>query len=129
MNASALAVAKFLQSHPAVESVSYPFLETDKNYATAKKQMAGGGSTVSFKVSGGKEKTFAVMNALTVIDISNNLGDSKSLITHPTSTTHKRLTEEVRLQMGVTPNTVRLSVGLEHPDDLIRDLTAALANA
>jgi O-succinylhomoserine sulfhydrylase len=127
MNQSALAVAEFLSSHPKVESVSYPFLPTDKNYELAKRQMAGGGSTVSFKIKGGKAETFKVMNGLTVIDISNNIADSKSLITHPASTTHKRLSEEVREAMGVTANTVRLSVGLENAADLIHDLKAALA--
>jgi len=126
MNENALAVAEFLAAHPKVESVSYPFLPTDKNYKLAKSQMTGGGSTVSFKVKGDKFATFKVMNALTVIDISNNLGDSKTLITHPASTTHKRLPEEVRLQMGVTPNTVRMSIGLEKAADLITDLTKAL---
>jgi len=126
MNENALKVAQFLANHPRVESVSYPFLETDKNYATSKKQMTGGGSTVSFKLKGTKDDIFAVMNALTVFDISNNLGDSKSLITHPASTTHKRLTDEVRAKMGVTPNLVRMSIGLENSADLIKDLAAAL---
>ena len=126
MNENALAVAEFLASHPKVESVSYPFLPTDKNYELAKRQMRGGGSTVSFKIKGGKDETFRVMNALTVFDISNNLGDAKSLITHPASTTHKRLSEEVRAAMGVTPNTVRMSIGIEHRDDLINDLRVAL---
>jgi len=126
MNENALAVAEFLASHPKVESVSYPFLPTDKNYELAKSQMRGGGSTVSFKIKGGKDETFRVMNALTVFDISNNLGDAKSLITHPASTTHKRLSEEVRAAMGVTPNTVRMSIGIEHRDDLINDLRVAL---
>jgi len=126
MNQNALAVAEFLAAHPKVESVSYPFLPSDKNYALAKKQMAGGGSTVSFKIAGDKAATFRAMNGLTVIDISNNLADTKSLITHPASTTHKRLTEEVRLKMGVTPNTVRMSVGIEDVADLIEDLRRAL---
>jgi O-succinylhomoserine sulfhydrylase len=88
--------------------------------------MGGGGSTIGIKVRGGKDEAFAFANALTVIDISNNLGDSKSLITHPASTTHKRLGPEIQAKMGVTPNLLRLSVGLEHPDDLIADLKAAL---
>jgi O-succinylhomoserine sulfhydrylase len=128
MNENAMAVAEFLAAHPRVDSVSYPFLPTDKNYELAKSQMSGGGSTVSFKVAGSKEDTFKVMNALTVIDISNNLGDSKTLITHPASTTHKRLAEEVRLKMGVTPNTVRMSIGLESAADLIEDLRRALSS-
>lgn len=127
MSESALAVAEFLAQHPKVESVSYPFLPTDKNYELSKRQMKGGGSMVSFKIRGGKEETFRVMNRLTVIDISNNIADSKSLMTHPASTTHKRLTEEVRQAMGVTANAVRLSVGLESAQDLIRDLKQALA--
>ena len=127
MTENALAVAEFLSKHPKIESVSYPFLPTDKNYELAKRQMRGGGSMVSFKIKGGKAETFAVMNKLTVIDISNNIADSKSLITHPASTTHKRLTEEVRQAMGVTANAVRLSVGLENAADLIEDLKRALA--
>jgi O-succinylhomoserine sulfhydrylase len=126
MNQNALKVAEFLATHPKVESVRYPFLATDKNFELAKRQMSGGGSTVSFKIKGGKEETFRVMNGLTVIDISNNIADAKSLITHPASTTHKRLTEEVRQAMGVTANAVRLSVGLENADDLIKDLACAL---
>jgi len=127
MNENALAVAEFLATHPKVESVSYPFLPTDKNYELAKRQMRGGGSTVSFKVKGDKAATFRMMNGLTVIDISNNLADAKSLITHPASTTHKRLSEEVRLSMGVTANAVRMSIGIEDKADLIEDLKRALA--
>jgi O-succinylhomoserine sulfhydrylase len=126
MSQSALAVAEFLESHPKVESVRYPFLPSDKNYEISKRQMKGGGSMVSFKIRGSKQDTFKVMNALTVIDISNNIADSKSLMTHPASTTHKRLTEEVREAMGVTANAVRLSVGLENVEDLIQDLKKAL---
>jgi O-succinylhomoserine sulfhydrylase len=127
MNENALAVAEFLSKHPKVESVSYPFLPGNKNYDIAVKQMAGGGSTVSFKVVGDKDATFAVMNKLQVIDISNNLGDSKSLATHPASTTHKRLGPEVQAKMGVTANLIRMSIGLENKADLIADLTQALA--
>jgi O-succinylhomoserine sulfhydrylase len=101
-------------------------LKSDKNYKLAKKQMSGGGTTIGFKVKGDKSKTFKVMNALRVIDISNNLGDSKSLITHPSSTTHRRLGAEIQAAMGITPNLVRLSVGLENIDDLIADLKQAL---
>jgi O-succinylhomoserine sulfhydrylase len=88
--------------------------------------MRGGGTTIGFKVKGDKTKAFKFMNLLRVIDISNNLGDSKSLITHPASTTHRRLGSDVQLQMGITPNLVRLSVGLENVDDLIADLKQAL---
>ena len=126
MASNALQVAEFLSNEKKIESVSYPFLKSDKNYKLAKKQMRGGGTTIGFKIKGNKEKTFKFMNALRVIDISNNLGDSKSLITHPASTTHRRLGPEIQLQMGITPNLVRLSVGLENVDDLIADLKQAL---
>jgi O-succinylhomoserine sulfhydrylase len=126
MASNALEVAEFLSNEKKIESVSYPFLKSDKNYKLAKKQMRGGGTTIGFKIKGNKEKTFKFMNALRVIDISNNLGDSKSLITHPASTTHRRLGPEIQLQMGITPNLVRLSVGLENVDDLIADLKQAL---
>ncbi|AIC47173.1 O-succinylhomoserine sulfhydrylase [Rhodoluna lacicola] len=126
MASNALKVAEFLSNEKKIESVSYPFLKSDKNYKLAKKQMRGGGTTIGFKIKGNKEKTFKFMNALRVIDISNNLGDSKSLITHPASTTHRRLGPEIQLQMGITPNLVRLSVGLENVDDLIADLKQAL---
>lgn len=126
MASNALKVAEFLSNEKKIESVSYPFLKSDKNYKLAKKQMRGGGTTIGFKVKGDKDKTFKFMNALRVIDISNNLGDSKSLITHPASTTHRRLGPEIQLQMGITPNLVRLSVGLENVDDLIADLKQAL---
>jgi O-succinylhomoserine sulfhydrylase len=126
MASNALKVAEFLSDEKKIESVSYPFLKSDKNYKLAKKQMRGGGTTIGFKIKGNKEKTFKFMNALRVIDISNNLGDSKSLITHPASTTHRRLGPEIQLQMGITPNLVRLSVGLENVDDLIADLKQAL---
>ncbi len=126
MASNALKVAEFLSNEKKIESVSYPFLKSDKNYKLAKKQMRGGGTTIGFKIKGNKEKTFKFMNALRVIDISNNLGDSKSLITHPASTTHRRLGTEIQLQMGITPNLVRLSVGLENVDDLIADLKQAL---
>ena len=126
MASNALKVAEFLASNKKIESVSYPFLKSDKNYKLAKKQMRGGGTTIGFKIKGDKAKTFKFMNLLRVIDISNNLGDSKSLITHPASTTHRRLGPEIQAQMGITPNLVRLSVGLENADDLIADLTQAL---
>jgi O-succinylhomoserine sulfhydrylase len=87
--------------------------------------MAGGGTTLSFEVSGGQDALYAVMNKLRVIDISNNLGDSKSLITHPYSSTHRRLDESTKAAMGITPSLARLSIGLEHSGDLIRDLQEA----
>jgi O-succinylhomoserine sulfhydrylase len=91
-------------------------------------QMSGkGGSMIGFEVKGGKEAAFAVMNKLCVIDISNNLGDSKSLITHPASSTHRRLSPEIQAEMGIHAGTLRLSVGLEAGGDLVKDLKQALA--
>ncbi len=127
MCASALAIAQKLESLPGVKAVHYPFLPSHKQHDLAKSQMSGGGTTIAIEFDAPQEKVFAVMNALQVIDISNNLGDSKSLITHPSSTTHRRLPLEVQAEMGITPSTVRLSVGLESVNDLIHDLTNALA--
>ena len=126
MSNSALLIAEALEKHPKVASIKYPFLKSHKGYELAKKQMRGGGSMVAITFDASSEETFRFMNALQVIDISNNLGDSKSLATHPATTTHKRLAPEVRAKAGITDGTVRLSVGLEHPDDLIRDLLNAL---
>ena len=126
MSASALKIAEVLEKHPKVASIKYPFLKSHKGYELAKKQMRGGGSMVAITFDATAQETFRFMNALQVIDISNNLGDSKSLATHPATTTHKRLAPEVRAKAGITDGTVRLSVGLEHPDDLIRDLLNAL---
>lgn len=126
MSSSALEVAKFLEGNKKVATVRYPWLKSHPDQALAKKQMRGGGSTIAITFKGDKSKVFKFMNALQVIDISNNLGDSKSLMTHPSSTTHRRLSTEVQLQMGITESTVRLSVGLEHPSDLIRDIEQAL---
>ncbi len=88
--------------------------------------MTGGGPLVAFHLHGGKAEAFRFLNALRLIRISNNLGDAKSLVTHPATTTHQRLTDEARAELGITPGTARLSVGLEHPDDLIADLDQAL---
>lgn len=126
MSDSAFTIAKFLNQHKNISKVNYPGLESHPGHSIAKKQMLGFGSTLSFEVSGGMNKLFEVMNNLRVIDISNNLGDSKSLITHPASSTHRRLDEETRKAMGITDSLARLSVGLEHPDDLIKDLEKAL---
>ncbi len=127
MCASALEIAQKLENLPGVKAVHYPFLPSHKHHDLAKSQMSGGGTTLAIEFDAPQEKVFAVMNALQVIDISNNLGDSKSLITHPSSTTHRRLPLEVQAEMGITPSTVRLSVGLESVNDLIHDLTNALA--
>jgi O-succinylhomoserine sulfhydrylase len=129
MSSSALQIAEALEKHPKVSSVRYPFLKSHKDYDLAKRQMSGGGSTVAITFDATSEQTFKFMNALQVIDISNNLGDSKSLATHPATTTHKRVGPEVRAKAGITDGTVRISVGLENVDDLLKDLQQALAKA
>jgi O-succinylhomoserine sulfhydrylase len=126
MNSNAQAVAEFLEKHPLIKSVKYPGLPSHPDSAVIKKQMTGGGSTIGIEFAGTQKDAFKFMDALRIIDISNNLGDSKSLITHPSSTTHRRLAPEVQASMGITPSVLRLSVGLEHVDDLIKDLDQAL---
>jgi O-succinylhomoserine sulfhydrylase len=126
MNDNAQSIAQFLESRSEIKSVRYPGLKSHPDYATAQKQMSGGGSTIGIDFNGSKSDAFKFMDSLRIIDISNNLGDSKSLITHPSSTTHRRLTTEVQAEMGITPSILRLSVGLEHVDDLIKDITQAL---
>ena len=125
MSENAQAIAEYLEKRPEIKTVRYPGLPSHPEYALAKRQMSGGGSTIGIEFAGTAKDAFKVMNALRIIDISNNLGDSKSLITHPASTTHRRLSPEVQLEMGITPSVVRLSVGLEYVDDLIKDLDQA----
>jgi O-succinylhomoserine sulfhydrylase len=120
------AVARFLERHAGVERVLYPGLESHPQHALARRQMAGGGSLVAFEVGGGRARAFAVLNRLRLIAISNNLGDAKSLITHPATTTHERFSPAERLAMGIGDDLLRLSVGLEDPDDLSEDLERAL---
>ena len=127
MSASALRIASVLEQHPRVTQVRYPFLPSHPQHDLAVHQMSGGGTVVTFEVDGGKDRAFEVLDALRCIDISNNLGDSKSLVTHPATTTHRRLGEQGRRAVGITDGIVRLSVGLEDPDDLIEDLQRALA--
>jgi O-succinylhomoserine sulfhydrylase len=125
MSDNALALAQYLETRPEIKSVRYPGLKSHPDHALAMRQMKKGGSTIGIEFAGTAKDAFKVMNALRIIDISNNLGDSKSLITHPASTTHRRLSPEVQAEMGITPSVVRLSVGLEHVDDLIKDLDQA----
>ena len=126
MTASAVKVADFLATHPKIERISYPFHPSHPQYELAKRQMSAGSTLVALEVKGGREAAFKLSDSLAVILISNNLGDAKSLITHPGTTTHARFTEEVRLESGITPGLLRLSVGLESADDLIKDLSFAL---
>ena len=126
MNSNAQKIAEFLESRPEIKSVRYPGLASHPDAAVIKKQMSGGGTTIGIEFNGSQKDAFAFMDALRIIDISNNLGDSKSLITHPSSTTHRRLTPEVQASMGITPSVLRLSIGLEHVDDLLKDISQAL---
>lgn len=123
---SALQIAKELEKHKNVEKVYYPFLKSFPQYALAKKQQDKGGTMVAFKIKGKQKEAFKFINRLKIFDISNNLGDTKSLVTHPTTTTHKVLGEEERLSLGITSNLVRLSVGLEDIKDLKEDILQAL---
>ncbi|MGX7694960.1 O-succinylhomoserine sulfhydrylase [Gordonia polyisoprenivorans] len=129
--ASALRIAEFLDADPRVRWTKYPFLTSHPQYELATAQMSGGGTVVTFELNDrdgidGKERAFEVLNALRVIDISNNLGDSKSLITHPATTTHRAMGPDGRAAIGLSDSVVRLSVGLEGIDDLLTDLDQAL---
>jgi O-succinylhomoserine sulfhydrylase len=119
-------IAEFLSRHPRVSRTLYPGRPDHPQYEIARRQMSGGGTLVAFEVQGGKAGAFAFANALSIIGISNNLGDAKSLITHPETTTHQRLKPEQRAALGIGPGLLRLSVGLEDADDLIEDIAQAL---
>ncbi|MFT5795939.1 MAG: O-succinylhomoserine sulfhydrylase, partial [Ulvibacter sp.] len=124
---NALKIAKFLDSHPKINKTLYPELESHPQHDIFKKQMTKGGSLIAFETKGGKKDAFKFMNNLQLVDISNNLGDSKSLITHPATTTHYNMGEEGRAEINITDDLCRLSVGLENIDDLIEDIKKALA--
>jgi O-succinylhomoserine sulfhydrylase len=126
---TALKVALALEAHPKVARVIYPGLPSHPQHRLAMDQMGSGGTLVAFEVAGGKEATFRMLNALEIAKISNNLGDAKTIATHPATTTHQRLPQDQKDALGITPGLVRLSLGLEDVDDLIADLTQALAVA
>ena len=123
-NAMKLAVS--LQDHASVEWVKYPFLETHPQYEIAKKQMSNGGGIVSFEIKGGIEAGQKFLDALQMLSMTNNLGDSRSIASHPASTTHSKLSEAERNAVGITPGLIRISVGLEHVDDITADILQAL---
>ena len=123
---SALKLADFLNKHEAVTRVIYPGQPSHPNYELANRQMKGGGTIVCFEVRDGKSGAFRLSNALKVILLSNNFGDTKSILTHPLITTHQRLSAEVRAELGITDGMLRLSVGLEAINDLKADLSNAL---
>jgi O-succinylhomoserine sulfhydrylase len=126
---SALKIAEQLQGQPTLTMVKYPFLSTHPQYAIAKKMMSNGGGIITFDLKGGIESGRKFLNALQMLSMTNNLGDSRSIASHPASTTHSKLTEEERQAVGITPGLVRLSVGLEHPDDILADILQALEKA
>ena len=127
--ANAGAIADLLAGHPKITRLIYPGRADHPQAATVKKQMRGGSNLVAFEVKGGKPSAFRFLNDLKLVRITNNLGDAKSLVTHPATTTHQRLTPQARAELGITDGLVRLSVGLEHRDDIAADLTAALETA
>ncbi|NQV98878.1 MAG: O-succinylhomoserine sulfhydrylase [Rhodospirillales bacterium] len=123
---NALRVAEFLSDQPRICKVIYPGLASHPQHELAMRQMGRGGTLVTFELDGGQKAAFPFLEALELVDISNNLGDTKSLITHPTTTTQQSMAEEARLHLGITPGLVRLSVGLEDAQDIIEDLEQAL---
>jgi O-succinylhomoserine sulfhydrylase len=125
---NAQSIAEFLETRKEIKSVRYPGLASHPDRAVIEKQMSAGGTTIGIEFAGSQKDAFAFMDALRIIDISNNLGDSKSLITHPASTTHRRLAPDVQAEMGITPSVLRLSVGLEHVKDLLKDIDQALTS-
>jgi O-succinylhomoserine sulfhydrylase len=123
---SALALAGRLEEREDISTVLYPYLPSHPQYDLARKQMKAGGGIVTFEVAGGVERGRRFLNALQICDIVANLGDARTIATHPASTTHSKLSEEQRLAAGITPGLVRVSVGLEHADDIIGDIEQAL---
>lgn len=126
---NALKVAEALEKHAEVEVVRYPFLPSHPQYELAKRQMKQGGGIVTFVIKGGMERAMKFMGALEMISLSSNLGDTRSIATHSASTTHSKLTDEERAQIGIFPGSIRISVGLEDAEDIIEDLTRALDNS
>jgi O-succinylhomoserine sulfhydrylase len=125
---TAAAIAGYLETHPKIARILYPGLPSHPQYALATRQMKAGGSLVAFDIAGGKEACFRFLDALKLVDISNNLGDAKSLVTHPATTTHSRLAPEARAALGIGDGLVRFSAGLEAEADLLADIERALTH-
>lgn len=123
---SARVIAEKLSGHPALSMVKYPFLPSHPQYEVARKMMSNGGGIITFDLKGGLEAGRKFLNALQMLSVTNNLGDSRTIASHPASTTHSKLSEAERAALGITPGLVRLSVGLEHPDDILEDILQAL---
>ncbi len=124
--ASALCITEALQGHERLERVIYPGHQSHPQHALVSSQMSGGGTVLAIDITGGKEVAFAFLNKINIGLISNNLGDAKSIFTHPATTTHQRLNDARKIDLGITPGLIRLSVGLEDADDLVRDILEAL---
>jgi len=123
---NALAIAKHLEGNPELDFVKYPFLSSHPQYELARKQMKLGGGIITFSVKGGYEQAKKFMDSLQVASLSANLGDTRTIVSHPASTTHSKLTEKERAAVGITPGLIRVSVGLENVNDIIEDITQAL---
>jgi O-succinylhomoserine sulfhydrylase len=129
MTASATALAEALDGHEKLGNVIFPHLPSHPQNALARAQMDKGGTMLSIDVKGGQAAAFRVLNALRIFTISNNLGDAKSIVTHPATTTHQRLSDDQKAVLGITPGLIRISVGLEDAGDLLSDLMQALERA
>lgn len=123
---NALKLAQALQTHPNVSNIKYPFLPSHPQYNIALKQMSAGGGIVCFEIKGGIESGKKFLNNLQMLSMTSNLGDTRSIASHPSSTTHSKLTEEERLSVGITPGLIRISVGLEYVEDILNDIVQAL---
>jgi len=123
---NALTIAKALENHPAIEWLKYPYLPSHPQYEIARKQMKNGGGIVCFNLKGGLQSGKIFLNNLQMLSLTANLGDTRSIASHPASTTHAKLSEEERLATNITPGLIRISVGLEHVDDILQDIIQAL---
>jgi len=123
---NAFLIAQFLENHQQIEKVFYPYLKSFEQYDLAKQQQTKGGTVISFKIKGGKTEAYNLMNKLKIFEISNNLGDTKSLTIHPSTTTHRILEPKEKLEQNISDNLIRLSIGLEDPEDLIQDLDSSI---
>jgi O-succinylhomoserine sulfhydrylase len=124
---NALYLAQALENHPAIASLKYPFLPSHPQYAIAKKQMKNGGGILNFELKGGLEAGRKFLDGIQMLSLTANLGDTRSIASHPASTTHAKLTDEERAAVGISPGLIRISVGLEHRDDILADIKKGLA--
>jgi len=123
---NALQISTALENHPKISWLKYPFLQSHPQYDIAVKQMKNGGGIVCFELKGGLESGKKFLDSLQMLSLTANLGDSRSIASHPASTTHGKLTEEERLKVNITPGLIRISVGLEYADDILNDIKQAL---